>query len=212
MHRTLTMSVSGSCKLHVVLIISPGIYKTFSMANCQSCRESPLWTISSGPIYLCGYPYQSTRSEVLTSVPTWFVYLRLCTTNPTKRLYDCQRLRSACKPTIFSLYEWLHEPYLGLPKSNKQRFRQLVWSLQADRSRRLSNTNFSCRLYTIQMDSTQYWRVYPNNKLKKLCWLIFLKTILGHLWHERVLSAACQTRLNTHVISKADFRHWFCWL
>ena len=52
-----------------------------------------------------------------------------------------------------------------------------VWS----ESEPVAQSDFSCRLYTFRTDSTQYWQVYPNNRLKKLCWLIFHKTILGYL-------------------------------
>ena len=104
LHKTLTM-LSGSCKL--VWIISPGITNHLSAANCRSCKESSLWTVSSGPTLFVRVSvpvYRVGRVNIGTHV--WFVYLRPCTTAHIRRLCDCQRLGSACTPTNFPLYAW----------------------------------------------------------------------------------------------------------
>ena len=151
----------------------------------------------------------------------WFVYLRPCTIKPPWKLCDCQRLGSACTPTIFSLYAWAlsglsKEHRLNKEKKKKKKFRQLVLSLQADLSEPVY-TDFSCRLCTIQTDSTQYWWVYPNNKLKQL-WLIFHNNILGCLLcYISMTRDDAERRMSnpTHHACDfivADFRHWLCWL
>ena len=64
LHKTLTMSLRGSCKL--VWIISPGINGQ-TVDPTEKARYEPSHLDLH---YLCGSPYQSTGSEGLTSVPT----------------------------------------------------------------------------------------------------------------------------------------------
>ena len=58
-------TVSGSCKL--VWIVSPGIYELSAWQTVglavKACYEPSHLDLH----YLCGYPYQSTGSEALTS-------------------------------------------------------------------------------------------------------------------------------------------------
>ena len=68
MHKALTMSVSGSCKL--VWIISPGINEILSMATVDPAEKARYEPSHLHLHYLCGYPYQSIGSEGLTLVPT----------------------------------------------------------------------------------------------------------------------------------------------
>ena len=72
-----------------------------SAANCRSCRESSLWTVSSGPTLFVRVSVPVYRvGRVNIGTHAWFVFLRPCTT-PIRRLCDCQRLGSACTPTNF---------------------------------------------------------------------------------------------------------------
>ena len=70
LHKTLTM-LSGSCKL--VWILSSGINEPSQRGKKKTVdpAEKARYEPSHMDIhYLCGYPYQSTGSEGLTSVPT----------------------------------------------------------------------------------------------------------------------------------------------
>ena len=68
MHRTLTVLVSGSCKL--VWIISPDVYKLSAWQTVDPVEKARYEQSHLDLHYLCEHPYQSAGSEGLTSVPT----------------------------------------------------------------------------------------------------------------------------------------------
>ena len=106
--------LSGSCKL--VWIISPSIKRPISAQQTVDPAEKALYEPSHLDLhYLCGYPYQSTGSEGLTSVPT--CDSSICGRARQSLLEGGANVKDSDQPARPRIFHYTHEPYLGLPKS-----------------------------------------------------------------------------------------------
>ena len=99
--------LSGSCKL--VWIISPGLKRPISARQTVDPAEKTRYEPSHLDLhYLSRYPYQSTGSEGLTSVPT-------CDSSIWGRarqrlLEDCATVKDSDQPARPRIFHYTHEP------------------------------------------------------------------------------------------------------